>query len=119
MQKEMKNKNCIFCEIVDKKRKSLIIDENENSICFLDLNPMEKGHCLVITKKCCKNILDLTKKEIISINELTKRVCVSLQKKIGSKGFNIINNFNKVAGQVIEHYHLHIIPKYQEKYGFN
>lgn len=111
--------NCVFCQIVKKELKASIVYENNTIIVFLDVAPLAKGHCLVVTKKCRKSILELDQSELLAINAGAQMMIKRLQRVFQPKGFNLVNNFNKIAGQVVNHYHLHIIPKYEREYGFS
>ena len=113
------SKNCVFCKIVQKKIQSWTLFEDENVIVFLDVKPVTKGHCLVVPKKCCQNILQLSDSDLFAIHKKAQLTTQLLIKKLQPKGFNIVNNFNAIAGQVVNHYHLHIIPKYEKKYGLS
>lgn len=112
------NNNCIFCKIINKKIESKIIFENNLIIVILDAYPIENGHCLILPKKHKKNIIELDEDELKEIAIIQKKIIKLIQKKMKPKGFNVLNNFNKISGQVIDHYHLHIIPKYNEEEGF-
>ena len=119
MTEQEKRVNCLFCQIVKKELQSWIVHENEEITIFLDITPLAKGHCLVVTKKCHKNLLTLNEKELLAIQRGAQMMVAKLTKTFQPQGFNLINNFNRIAGQVVDHYHLHIIPKYEQQYGFS
>jgi len=99
-------KDCIFCKIVKKEIPVKIIEESENFIAIPDKNPKVDGHALIISKKHFINILDMP--------ALLGDELLSLIKKIALKyksDFNIVVNTGKEAGQIIFHFHLHLIPR--------
>lgn len=106
----MENKDCIFCKIVRKEIKVEIVKETKNFFAFPDKNPMTKGHTLVIPKKHYMNIFDLPEK---FGNELLKLIKDLSEKRIreGNEGINLLMRNGKVAGQEVEHAHIHIIPR--------
>ncbi|WHP39213.1 MAG: HIT domain-containing protein [Mollicutes bacterium] len=110
--------NCIFCKIIRREIPSYILYENEYALVVLDAFPVDRGHTLIISKVCKKNLLELSLKQIYEITRIQQKIAGLLITKLGAKGFNFMNNFNRIAGQQVDHYHLHIIPKYNEKDGF-
>ncbi len=110
--KEEEQGDCIFCKISRKDVKSEILYENENYIAFLDINPSNPGHTLVIPKKHYVNALDTPDDVISGMINVAKRVALNQIKHLKAEGFNIwINNF-PAAGQVIFHVHLHVVPRF-------
>jgi histidine triad (HIT) family protein len=105
---------CIFCKIVNKEIPAKIIYEDDETMAFLDINPRNEGHTLVIPKKHYDNLLEAPDNTLVSMMKVTKLICKRMKNKLNAKGFNIVINVEKVAGQEINHLHLHIIPRYAE-----
>ncbi|MBU1245444.1 MAG: HIT family protein [Nanoarchaeota archaeon] len=105
---------CIFCKIIKGEIPAKIIYEDKDVISFLDRNQVNKGHALVMPKKHHKNFLVTPRKEFSDLMEVSKKVAEAQMKILGSKGFNLIVNTNKAAGQVVDHLHIHVIPRYRE-----
>ena len=106
----MRNPNnpCIFC--FTKKKEYLF--ENELAYATTDTYPVSKFHSLIIPKRCVKNYFDLTSNEILACNKLIKKLKKKIEKIDKSvKGFNIGTNSGKVAGQSVDHCHIHLIPR--------
>ncbi len=107
----MENKTCIFCKIAQDKVKAEKVKESNNFFAILDKNPKTKGHTLIISKKHFVTLLDIPNKLGEELIKITKDVASDLlEKKLGD-GFNVLMNNLQVAGQVIMHAHLHIIPR--------
>ena len=104
-------KDCIFCKIVKKQIPADIIYEDNNTLAFLDINPVNIGHTLVIPKEHYKTITDTPDAILANMMKTAKRVAKALKKGLNVDGFNIHCNNGKVAGQVVFHVHLHIIPR--------
>jgi len=105
--------NCLFCKIIDKIIPSAIVYEDEHTLAFLDIHPMSAGHTLVIPKVHAENILDLSDIQIGTLFQAVKKVVALLQGRLGSKGFTIGINHGRISGQVIDHLHVHIVPRHE------
>lgn len=106
--------DCIFCKIIKKEIPSNIIYEDQNTLAFLDITPINKGHTLVIPKKHYENIYDVPEDILKEITSTTKKVAKAIKSSLNPAGINITQNNEKAAGQDIFHIHFHIIPRYQK-----
>lgn len=104
--------DCIFCKIINNEISSYKIYENDMVFCFLDINPLSSGHTLIIPKKHFKDISDIDSEYLSSINDATKYVYNLLMSKLGPDGIRIVQN-NGIC-QEIKHYHVHLIPVYND-----
>lgn len=105
------NNECIFCKIVKGEIESDIIYRDDNFIGILDANPKTEGHCLVIPKKHFKTLLDMPSSLGNEMVEASKKIALKLVEEGKAEGFNLVMNNFEVAGQVVPHMHLHIIPR--------
>ncbi len=101
---------CIFCRIAEKKLPSKILFEDERSIAFEDINPQAPVHVLVIPKKHISTVLELKKedRELIGQLFLVANI-VAKEKGIAERGFRLVLNCNREAGQTVFHIHLHLL----------
>lgn len=90
------------------------IYENENFFSVLDINQTIKGHALVISKKHFENILDTPSILGSQLLDCIKNTSLKLIKKYHAEGFNVINNNFESAGQIVKHFHIHILPRTKE-----
>lgn len=112
--------SCIFCKIVSGEIPSKKIYEDDFVIAFLDINPMSFCHTILIPKKHFLNLEETDDQYLSKILIASKKIVKFLKNNISEiKGFNYLSNQEKIAGQEINHFHFHIIPKYKEGYGFN
>ncbi len=111
MIKSLKDVDCIFCKIVEGKIHSKKIYETDNSLAFLDIFPINKGHTIIIPKNHYYTLEEIPENELTELFIAVKRIAISIRKKIKVGGYNILQNNFKAAGQVIEHIHIHIIPR--------
>ena len=103
--------NCIFCKIANKKIPAEIIYESDNFIGFLDIKQIAEGKTLIIPKQHFKTILDIPDSLGSEMLEAIKEVALSLIKQGKAQGFNLLVNTYEVAGQVVPHAHIHILPR--------
>lgn len=87
--------------------------EDKRFLALLDINPINKGHVLVIPKEHYDNLLNTPVDVIKDLLALVKNLCQAVVNGSGAEGFNLVLNNGKVAGQLIEHLHFHIIPRFQ------
>ncbi len=109
---------CIFCNIVEKKSEAEIIFEDDNIVAFLDIQPINYGHTLVVPKKHYDNFLTVPSNELASIVKATQFIAGAVKRSVKADGFNVINNNGESAGQTVYHFHFHIIPRFNEDLTF-
>jgi histidine triad (HIT) family protein len=110
----IKVEDCIFCQIIEKKIPSYILFENDKTLAFLDIFPVSKGHTIVIPKNHYNNLEDITVTELTELFRTVKKISNLIYRKIKVEGYNILQNNFRAAGQVINHFHVHIIPRSKE-----
>ena len=105
--------DCLFCKIINNEIPSYKIYEDDLVIAFLDVNPKEIGHTLIIPKKHYTDYLELDNNIFNHILEVAKNIEKNINCKLNSTGSTFLWNYG--SEQVIKHFHLHIIPKYESK----
>jgi len=110
----MEEKPCVFCQIVGKKIPARIVYEDEKAIAFLDINPANAGHTLLVPKQHFGTIEDIPAEEFKELADSLRRVAIGITKAVQCQGLNILQNNKEVAGQLIPHAHFHLIPRYNE-----
>lgn len=102
--------NCVFCKIVKSEIPVKFIYESDNFFAFPDANPKIEGHTLLIPKDHFVNLMDLPESLGGELLEGIKSV-VKMRLKEGFEGFNLVCNNFPVAGQIVMHAHIHILPR--------
>ncbi len=105
--------NCIFCKIVHGELPSYKVYEDDSVLAFLDIRPVNAGHTLVIPKKHSMNIFDIDSKDWIAVASKVRELAIGVEKGVGADGVNIAMNNREHAGQVVDHPHVHIIPRFK------
>ncbi len=105
--------DCLFCKIAKGDIPSATIYEDRYFRVFLDVNPASKGHCLIVPREHFDNIYDLDGETAGRLFALATGVARALRKALSCDGLNLVQNNGKVAGQTVNHFHLHLIPRYE------
>lgn len=108
---------CLFCKISNKDIPAKIVYEDEHVMAFLDISQTTKGHTLVIPKIHTNNFLECPPEYLNHVAIASSMIGNHLMQKLNAKGMNVITNIEKAAGQTIMHYHVHLIPRYDETDG--
>ena len=105
--------DCIFCKIIAGEIPSFKVYEDENVLAFLDIAPVNPGHTLIVPKKHYANMEEIGEEELGSLIVAVKRVGKAIKDGLGAAGYNISENNDPIAGQIVPHLHFHIIPRRQ------
>ncbi len=108
----------LFTKIIQREIPASIIYEDENHIAFLDINPMEKWHTLVVPKKEYETIFDMPEWEFLELQKIVYKISKHYE-NILDCGINILQNNKTVAGQEVMHVHFHVIPRLEKKAFLN
>ncbi len=109
----MKDENCIFCKIANGEIPSKTLYEDGKFRVILDLGPATKGHALILPKDHYKNLYELPEDYAADAIKLAKKMMTQMTEKLGCEGFNLVQNNGELAGQTVFHFHMHMIPRYQ------
>ena len=104
--------DCIFCKIRDGQLPSLKVYEDERTLCIMDINPLTRGHCLVLTKSHAPTIWDADVADLQAAIATAKRVAEALEAAVQPDGLNVLQANGAAAFQSVFHYHLHLIPRW-------
>ena len=104
--------DCIFCKIVVGGLPASKIYEDEKTLVFLSIDPVNKGHALVIPKEHYRDCLDTPSELLAYLMQVAQRVAQAVKQATGADGINFGINNGAAAGQLVFHTHLHIIPRF-------
>ncbi|MBQ7615785.1 MAG: HIT family protein [Butyrivibrio sp.] len=105
--------NCIFCKIANGEIPSNTIYEDDNFRVILDNGPATKGHALVLPKEHYANLFEIPEDVAAGAVKVAKKVAGTMKEKLSCDGLNLVQNNGEAAGQTVMHFHLHIIPRYE------
>lgn len=104
----------LFEKIVQREIPAKIIYEDEHYLAFLDISQATKGHTLVIPKVATESVLTAKPETVADINVIAQTIAKAYVTHFNAQGANILTNANPIAGQTVDHYHVHVIPRYSE-----
>src|SRR5436309_14761890 len=107
----MLEQNCTFCKIVERHISARIISQNDNAVAFLDAFPLSVGHTLITPKRHYSKVQDMNREDSSGTFDLLKVITAAVEKAAGVKASTIAIHNGVEAGQVIQHLHIHIIPR--------
>ena len=110
----MRDKECIFCKIAVGEIPSNTIYEDQDFKVILDLSQASRGHSLILPKEHYADIYEIDGEMAGKAMKLAKKLVMHMTEVLGCDGFNILQNNHEVAGQTVFHFHMHLIPRYQE-----
>lgn len=114
----MNHDDCLFCKIIDGEIPSAKVYEDEHVFAFMDISQVTKGHTLIIPKVHTKNIYETSKDIAGKLFSRVPKVANAIKKAYNPSGMNLLNNNEAMSGQTVFHYHIHLIPRYDEHDGF-
>ena len=106
--------DCVFCKIVEGKIPAAKIYEDAHVISFLDIMPANKGHCLVVPKRHAQTLIEMDDDDLTATIKAAKKVARALSLSFGNGSFNLVMNNGKEAGQLVNHAHIHLIPRFKK-----
>ena len=104
--------DCVFCKIVKNEWPASCVYNDNEIMAFMDIKPLTLGHILVVPTIHYTNIHDFPSEKIGDLFRIVKKIADSIKLSLKADGIRIIQNNGKIAGQVIFHFHVHVIPKY-------
>ena len=109
----MKDSNCIFCKIANGEIPSSTVYEDQDFRVILDLGPAAKGHALILPKEHFKDVCELDGAVAAKVLPLGAKIGAAMKEALGCAGFNLVQNNGAAAGQTVFHFHMHVIPRYE------
>lgn len=113
MSQHASDPGCIFCKIVRDEIPAAKVLETTQAVAFLDINPVNRGHILVIPKDHAATLAELADEPAAHIGMLLPRLCRAVLDAVGAENFNVVVNGGAIAGQTVDHCHFHIIPRFK------
>jgi histidine triad (HIT) family protein len=104
--------DCVFCKIRDGQIPSVKIHEDEHTLAIMDINPINSGHCLVITKTHAPTVWDAQPADLQAAITSAKKVALAIRDTLKPDGLNMLQANGPAAFQSVPHFHLHLIPRW-------
>lgn len=104
--------DCVFCKIRDGQIPSLKIYEDDRTLAFMDINPLNPGHCLVVTKNHAATIFDTDVSDLQAAIVTVRKVATAVRGAMQADGLNVLQANGAAAFQSVPHFHFHVIPRF-------
>lgn len=108
----MSEPDCIFCRIVAGEIPAQVVAEDERTISFMDIYPGSRGHALVIPRRHAQDLWDIEPADLSAVAQAAQRLAVRMRDRLGAPGVNLINSNGAAAWQTVFHFHIHVLPRY-------
>ncbi|MDR2199471.1 MAG: HIT family protein [Deltaproteobacteria bacterium] len=105
------SEKCVFCEIAHGRIPSIRVYEDADFIAFMDINPISEGHLLLVTRGHYPKTTDVPDAILDKALTLAKKLAAATLLSVGREDFNLVVNNGPLAGQLVKHWHMHIIPR--------
>lgn len=109
----MNEDDCIFCRIISGEIPGQIVDEDERTVAFMDINPATRGHALVVPRRHARDLLEIEPPELEATVLAAQRLAAKMPERLGADGVNLLNACGRAAWQTVFHFHIHVIPRYR------
>ncbi len=106
--------DCLFCGIVAGTIPGEIIDSDEHTVAFMDINPATPGHALVVPRRHAVDLIDVPEADLERTMVAARRLAQRIDEVLEPDGFNILNSCRAAAWQTVFHFHVHVIPRYAD-----
>jgi histidine triad (HIT) family protein len=106
--------DCIFCKIVAGELPSETVQEDQHTVAFMDINPWTRGHALVIPRTHSTNIYEVSDEDLRHTAIAAKQLAVRVKERLRCDGVNLLNASEPAAWQSVFHFHMHVIPRYDD-----
>jgi histidine triad (HIT) family protein len=102
--------DCIFCAIAAGDAPATVVDEDADTIAFMDISPWRRGHALVVPRRHYENLLAIEPNDLARTFAAAQRLAARMKKRLGVDDVVLWNSCGEAAGQVVMHFHVHVIP---------
>jgi len=106
--------DCLFCKIVAGDLPATVVDSDDRTISFMDINPATKGHALVIPRDHASDLMAIGEEDLAACMASAQRLAKKAKERLGADGVNLLNSCGPAAWQTVFHFHVHVVPRYQD-----
>ena len=110
----MSDPNCIFCKVLAHEIPGEFLWEEDETAAFMDINPWTRGHALVIPRNHSTDLLQISADDLAATASGAQRLAQMQKERLGCDGVNLLNSCGSAAWQTVFHFHLHVIPRYED-----
>jgi len=105
--------DCIFCKIIAGELPGQIVHEDDRTVAFMDINPATRGHLLVVPRQHVRDLMEIDQEDLAATMATAQRMAGRVFERLDADGVNLLNSCRAAAWQVVFHFHVHVIPRYE------
>jgi histidine triad (HIT) family protein len=106
--------DCLFCGIIEGSIPSQTIDSDDRTVAFMDINPATPGHALVVPRVHSADLLEIEPEDLSAVSVASQRLAKRMKTALDAEGVNLINACGAAAWQTVFHFHMHVIPRFED-----
>jgi histidine triad (HIT) family protein len=106
--------DCLFCGIVAGDVPAQIVDSDEHTVAFMDINPATPGHALVVPRTHSADLMEISDSDLERTIDASRRLAQRMDGALEPDGFNLLNSCRPAGWQTVFHFHIHVIPRYDD-----
>ena len=106
--------DCLFCKIVAGELPATVVDQDDRTVSFMDINPATRGHALVIPREHAADLIEISEEDLAACMAASQRLAKRARERLGADGVNLLNSCGPAAWQTVFHFHVHVVPRYQD-----
>lgn len=106
--------DCLFCRIVAGELPARIVAEDELTVSFMDISPATRGHALVVPRRHSEDLYSIGREDLDACMNSAQELALRARDRLGADGVNLLNSCRPDAWQTVFHFHVHVIPRYQD-----
>ena len=106
--------DCLFCGIVEGTIPSETVDSDERTVAFMDINPATPGHALVVPRAHSADLMEVATEDLAATTAAARRLARKMKSALDADGINVLNACGAAAWQTVFHFHLHVIPRFED-----
>jgi histidine triad (HIT) family protein len=110
----VRDPDCIFCKVIAGEIPGEIVDSDDHTVTVMDINPATRGHVVVIPREHAADLADVSDEDMVATMHAVRRIVARMRETLDPAGFNILSNMGRAAWQSIFHFHVHVIPRYED-----
>jgi histidine triad (HIT) family protein len=103
--------DCLFCKIAAGDIPATKVHEDERVVAFMDINPVVRGHLLVVPRAHSRDLLDIEPDDLTATLTVAQTLAAKAMRALDAEGVNVVNNCGQAAGQTVFHFHVHVVPR--------
>ena len=106
--------DCLFCGIVAGTVPAQIVDSDEHTVAFMDINPATRGHALVVPREHSADLFEIPDADLERTILAARRLGRRMEEVLQPHGYNLLNSCRPAAWQTVFHFHVHVVPRYED-----